>query len=135
MQKNPLRIQAMVLIGFLVLQYLVGMYVNLFVPFPENATAGQLWEFAWGSPALAAHIIIAILILIGSIVLCIRAARRREKVWVWTSLIGLLAILAASFSGASFIPSQTDIYSYSMALTFLIAFCSYAWGVYASSRE
>lgn len=121
--------------GALVVQYALGMYVNLFVTFPDNATQTQSWEFARSQPALLAHIILAALILIGAIVLCIRSARYRSKSWIWASLIGLLAVLAAGASGAQFIPTQTDLYSYSMSLAFLIAFLSYGWGLYVSRRR
>lgn len=133
--QNPLRIQALVLMGALVVQYALGMYVNLFVAFPESGTEGQLWEFAWSQPALAAHIILAFLILFGAIAFCIRAARRRNKALIWSSLVGLLAVFAAGASGATFVPSQTDLYSYSMSLAFIIAFLSYGWSLYASKPE
>ncbi len=130
--KDPLRIQAFWLLGSLVVQYALGMYVDLFVAFPEGADEGHLWGFAWSQPALAAHIILALLIFLGAIVLCIRAARRRSKLWIWSSFVALLAIVAASVSGSTFIPSQTDIYSYSMALAFIVAGLAYGWGLVAS---
>jgi hypothetical protein len=121
--------------GALVVQYLLGMYVNLFVPFPENATEGQLWAFSWSQPALAAHIVLAFLLSLGAIILCIRSVRSKSRVWIWSSFIGLIALLAAGFSGSRFIPTQTDAYSYSMALWFIAAFASYGWGAYASGKE
>jgi len=132
---RTLRIQAVVLIVALILQYAVGMYVNLFVPFPEGQTEDQLWEFAWSQPALALHIIFAFLILFGAIMLCIRAARAREKKWIVASGVGLLAIFAAGGSGASFIPSQNDLYSYSMALAFLIALLAYGLGLFTTRQH
>jgi hypothetical protein len=128
---TKLRIQGIILIASLVVQYALGMYVNLYVSFPEGQVGDQLWEFAWSQPALAAHIILAILIFIGGIVLCIRAARARNRVWIWSSFIAFLAVLAAGASGASFIPSQNDLFSYSMALGFIVAIASYGWGIYA----
>jgi hypothetical protein len=131
-QFRGLRIQTAVLIGALIVQYAFGMYVNLYVSFPDTAaTEGQLWEFAWSQPALATHIVLAILILLGAIVLCVRAARAKNPTWIWCSLIGLLAILAAGASGASFIPSQLNLYSYAMSLAFLIAFLAYAWAFFS----
>jgi hypothetical protein len=130
-QTRSLRTQGIFLIAALVLQYALGMYVNLFVPFPDNATAGQLWEFAWAQKPLAAHILLAIIILLGAIALLVRAVLYKNKKWIVASSVGLLAILAAGASGAQFIPSQTDLYSYSMALAFLIAILAYAWGLFA----
>jgi uncharacterized membrane protein YhaH (DUF805 family) len=130
-----LRYQSIGLICALVVQYALGMYVNLYVPFPEGIVGNQLWEFAWSQPALAAHIILAILIFLGSIALCIRAARTRNRTWIWSAFIGLLAIFGAGASGASFIPSQNDIYSYSMALGFIVAIASYGRGVFADNGQ
>jgi hypothetical protein len=129
---RSLRITAMFLWGALVVQYALGMYVNLFVSFPANATEGQLWEFAWAQPSLAAHIILAILILLAAITLCVRGIRSKNRQWIITSSIGLAAVLAAGASGATFIPTQTDLYSYSMSLAFLIAIFAYAWALFSS---
>jgi hypothetical protein len=134
-QLRGLRIQSIFLLVALVVQYAVGMYVNLFVSFPDTTVEGQLWEFAWSQPALATHIVLAILIFLGAIVQCVRAARSRNGTWIWSSFIGLLAVLAAGASGASFIPSQTDLYSYSMAIAFLIAFIAYAWALFSVQLE
>jgi len=119
----------------LVLQYAVGMFVNLFVAFPDGLNEGQLWEFAWSQPPLAAHIVLAFLLLFGAIVLCVRAAKARDRAWIWPSFIALLSLFAAGASGARFIPTQTDLYSYSMALEFLIAFLSYGYGLYLSKKS
>lgn len=126
---RSLRIQGMLLLGALIVQYMLGMYVNLFVSFPENATDGQLWEFAWSQKPLAMHILLAILILLGAVVALVRAALYKNKKWIVANSIGLAAILAAGASGAVFIPSQTDAYSYAMSLAFLVAILSYAWGL------
>jgi hypothetical protein len=133
--ERSLRISGMLLAGALVVQYALGMYVNLFVSFPESAADGQLWEFAWSQKPLAAHIILAILILLGAIVALVRAALYRNKKWVIANSIGLVAILAAGASGASFIPSQVDLYSYAMSLAFLIAILAYAWGLFSSRQR
>jgi len=133
--RGTLNIQAALLMGALAVQYALGMYVNLFVSFPDNATEGQLWDFAWSEPALGAHIILATLIFIGATVLCIRASRRRDRRWITASFIGLLAVFGAGASGAQFVPSQIDAYSYSMSIMFLIALFSYAWGIFGSRRS
>jgi hypothetical protein len=129
---RSLRIQGWFLLVALVIQYALGMYVNLLVSFPETANEGQLWEFAWSQDPLAAHIILAILILLGAIVALVRALVYKNKKWVVASSIGLIAVLAAGASGASFIPSQVDLYSYSMSLAFLVAILAYAWGLFAT---
>ena len=128
------RINGMFLLGALVVQYALGMYVNLYVAFPSSATTGQLWEFAWSQWPLASHIGLAILLLVGAILLCIRAILYKNRTWIIGSVIGLLGILAAGASGAIFIPSQMNAYSYSMSLAFLVAFAAYCWVLFATRR-
>ncbi|HEV3245378.1 MAG TPA: hypothetical protein VG102_03395 [Candidatus Paceibacterota bacterium] len=132
-RSRSLRINGVFLVAALVLEYLLGMYVNLFVSFPENAVDGQLWGFAWSQAPLAAHIILAILILLGAIVLLVRSILRKDKRWGIASSIGLAAVLLAGLSGAAFIPTQTDLYSYSMSLMFLLAVLSYSWAIFSAS--
>jgi hypothetical protein len=131
---RSLRIQGMFLLGALLIQYALGMYVNLFISFPQNVTEGQLWEFAWSQKPLAAHILLAILILLGAIVALVRAVLYKHKKWIIANSIGLVGVLAAGASGAVFIPSQTNAYSYSMSLAFLVAILSYAWGLLGSKQ-
>ena len=129
-----LRINGMFLLGALVVQYALGMYVNMYISFSENATAGQRWEFAWSQWPLATHIVLAILLLLGAILFLTRALIYKQKKWIIGSAIGLVGILAAGGSGAIFIPSQTNVYSYSMALWFLISFAAYCWVLFSSRR-
>lgn len=132
MQATKMRLHVFGLMAALVVQYALGMYVNLFVAFPENATEGQLWEFAWAHWPVATHIVLAVLLLLGAIALCVRVARARIRPWIWPAFVALLALFVAGFSGGRFIPTQTDLYSYTMSLGFIVAFMSYAWGLYAS---
>lgn len=127
-----LRPQIIVLMAALVVQYALGMYINMFISFPDQATEGQLWEFAWAHWPVSTHIILAGLLALGAIVLCVRAARVRSRPLIWSSLIALLALFVAGGSGGQFIPTQNDAWSYSMALAFIVAFCAYAWGLWAA---
>lgn len=131
-EKNSLKTQAVVMILLLVVQYLLGMATNLFVQFPESKSSAKLWEFAWSQFPLSAHIILGFLLLAGAIVFVIRSALAKNKTWIIVSVIGLLSIFTAGFAGATFIPTQSGIYSYFMALSFIVALLSYSWGIYSS---
>lgn len=123
-------IQTHALIGMLILQYLVGVFVSLFVRFPDTKNEVALWEFARVQWSVMIHIIIAAGLVIGGIVFVIRALRRKEKVWIIASSFGLFGLLVASFGGARFVPTQQDSYSYIMSVGFLLALLSYGWGLY-----
>jgi heme A synthase len=132
--KSPLTKHAWGLTLGLVLEYLLGMFTNLFVEFPEDAKEGEAWNFAWSQPVLALHIILGLLLFIGATALAIRSYKARDKVWIRSSGLGLLFIFLAAFGGSSFIPSQKDLYSYLMAISFILAVFSYGWGIYQSKK-
>ncbi len=134
MKKDPLRIQTHVILGILILQYLLGMLVNLFVQFPDTKNENALWEFAKGQVPVVIHIFLAFMLLAGSIVLLIRAIRRKDKNWVIAGSVGFFWILIAIIAGAQFVPTQQDVYSYIMASAFILAFVSYGWGMYKAKK-
>jgi len=131
-RKETLKTHGIVIFILLILQYLLGMFTNLFIQFPQDKHDGQLWEFAWKQIPIAAHIIIGILLLIGALVLVVRSIRQKNKQWIIISSIGAISILIAGVSGAIFIPTQTATYSFVMSLSFIIAFVSYSLGIYRS---
>lgn len=118
------------MIALLTVQYLLGMYTNLFVAFPEHAAEGQLWEFAWHQVPLALHIIVGIALLVGAIVLLVWAMQKHDKQWIVSSAVAFLSILVAGAAGSQFVSKQSDMYSFLMGATFLAAILSYFWGLY-----
>jgi hypothetical protein len=130
--QNQLNKQGIGMLVSLSVQYLLGLTTNLFVQFPQSENASVLWKFAWTQLPLALHIIVGLLLFIGSIALLIRAIILKDKPWIKASAIGLVAILIAGVSGAIFVPTQSAIYSYVMGITFIVAFLSYTGGLYYS---
>lgn len=131
-KEGRLKPHALVILVLLILQYLLGMATNLFVQFPQNQHEGQLWEFAWKQLPLASHIILGVLLVIGSLVLLIRSILQKNRRWIISSAVGFLAILIAGMAGSLFIPSQMAVYSFVMALCFIIAVLAYCIGIYVS---
>jgi predicted transporter len=134
LKKDPLKIQSHFILGFLILEYLFGMFVSLFIEFPDTKNEKMLWEFAKGQPSIVIHMVLAALLVIGGIVLLIRSIRRKDRNWIIAASVGLFALLAASVAGSQFIPTQQDPYSYSMAVAFLLALFSYGWGIYKAKK-
>jgi heme A synthase len=128
------RNQGIGMIVMLVIQYILGMITNLFVEFPKSDQEGKLWEFAWSQIPEAFHIILGLLMFVSAVVFLIRAFSKRDKIWIIGSGIGLIAILMAIIGGVIFIPSQVDSYSLIMALSFIVSFLAYSWGLYASKH-
>ena len=135
MEKNEvknlsLKKQGIGMVIALIIQYLLGMITNLFVQFPDTKNEGKLWLYAWSQTSLALHIVLGILLLLGSVILLIRAFVRKDGAWILASTLGFLTILGSGIAGAIFVTKQSDVYSLAMALGFIVAFLSYFWGIY-----
>jgi hypothetical protein len=76
-----LRVHGMTLILGLIVQYILGMFTNLFVQFPDTTIPAKLWEFAWAQVSEASHIILGLLLFIGTLVLLIRALAYKNRTW------------------------------------------------------
>lgn len=120
------------MVGVLVIQYLLGMASALFITFPQKEKEGQLWKFAWQQIPIALHIIVGFLLVVGTLALLIRSAVEKNKQWIITSSIATVSVVGAVIGGAFFIPTQTDWYSFLMAVSFIIALLAYFWGIYVS---
>jgi len=122
----------MTLILGLIVQYILGMFSNLYVVFPDTTIPGKLWEFAWSQASEASHIILGIFLFIGTLVLLIRARVYRNRIWTVASGTALAGILVAIYGGVSFIPTQNDPYSLLMSVAFIVAMMAMVWGYYTS---
>lgn len=129
MKKDSIIIQIHFLLGFLIVEFLFGMFANLFIQFPNTSNKEILWTFAKNQFPVVMHMIIGALLIIGGIVLLIRTIRKKNKQLIISASVGLIALLAASFTGAQFVSTQQDWYSYTMAVMFIIAIISYGWGL------
>lgn len=112
------------------IQYILGIGINLFVKFPDSGSAKDYWDFANSQLLVVTHIIVAVLLSIGSITLLIRSIRNKNQKFILISGIGLVSILVAGFSGSKYVPTQNDIYSFIMAIGFITAFLSYITGLF-----
>jgi len=129
-----LRTFAVLMIGFLIVQYVLGMVTNLWVEFPQTDQVNQLWDAARSQLPSAAHIVLGVLLLVGAIIFVIRAAAKHQRDWVVSSAVGLVGILVAAVGGATYVSSQSDTWSMVMALGFIASLVAYGWGVYAAMR-
>ncbi len=128
--KDSLNKQALGMLIGLIVEYLLGMSTNLFVKFPESGNEGVMWQFAKSQLLFNLHMYWGTLLLVGAVVLYIRAFLRKNKTWKIASGLGLASIIFAFIAGSSFVGNQNDMYSLVMAVAFLAAFLSYGWGLY-----
>lgn len=113
----------------LAIQFILGIYINLFVKFPENANARANWTFAQHSWLVLSHILLGTLLLLNAAVLVIRVYRNKLDRWKLPTVIGLIGILIAWLAGEQFVSTGKDAWSFVMALGFVLAVSIYGWGL------
>jgi hypothetical protein len=123
----------------LLVQFGLGMYVNLFAYIPlnhpghraKNFFAGSYHSVVWAETSphspliLAFHAGLGLFLVLGSLWLAVLAIRGRRAGFVWAAVLGALFILGAGFNGASFLNYNEDANSYVMALLFALAVLCY----------
>ena len=113
----------------LLVQYGLGMVVNLYVTVPARDQGGGVFvaigrAFANGPAGLAIHAGLGLLLVVGAIQLVVRSVLVRHRPLIWLSSVSLLAILGAAVNGAAFVNSSNAGASLGMAmLTGISLFC------------
>lgn len=110
----------------LIVQFGLGMGVNLYVTLPAHKS---FLSTVFGSAVLAAHAIVALVLLGAAIGALVRAIRARRAI-AFTSA-GLAAIVAAAAAGASFAGQQSNGASLSMALATGVAMFCYLAAIFS----
>jgi hypothetical protein len=120
-QLDRLRGPSMGAMVMLILQYALGMGVDLYV----TPGKGGLSEAFKNGPLLALHTILGVLLILAAIGLLVRAIIARHRAVIIASAVGLIAIVAAAGSGVSFLNSGTAGASMGMAMATAVAFLCY----------
>lgn len=110
----------------LIVQFALGIGINLYVTLPAHKA---FFSTVFGSAVLAAHVIVALLLLGASISALIRAIRAHRAI-VFTAL-GLAAIVVAWIGGSSFVNSQSNGASLTMALATAAGMFTYLAAVFS----
>ena len=135
LRKNSAGICAMLLV-----QYGLGMGVNLYAQVPA-ADQGSGLAVAVGRAltsqpvVLAAHTVLGLLMLVAGTTVLVRAIRARHRGVIATSAAGLAAIIAAAFSGAAFVNGGQAGASMAMAVLTGVALLCYLANLLMVSPE
>lgn len=144
---DMLQLRGKLMVGLLIAQYVVGMVLDLFTTIPKihPGTSGAYLSrvgsgFAWaltggGGAALAAHVGIATLLVLGGVAALSFAVAGRNKVWIIAGSFGLLGIVLAWLNGIEFINTGLDKHSFAMAMAFMIALIAYGAGLYYAKKQ
>jgi hypothetical protein len=132
---------------FLVVQFLLGMAVNLFVTIPSDHPGANppeyfsgvvqsvTWAILHGHVLLILHTGLGLFLLLTGIGLLVAAIRTRIKSLIVVTAFGAFGILGASLNGGSFLNYNEDVSSMLMAIFFAIAVVSYAVGLHVTARS
>jgi hypothetical protein len=141
-----------VLVGvniLLLVQYLIGIAVNLFVTVPTEHPGAQppeyfsgvvqsvTWAILHGPFLLDVHASLGLLLVAATAAAAARAWPLGGRMLRWTTIVGAVSVLAAGFNGGSFLNYNEDFSSMIMASFFAIAVACYVLALYdlAGRRE
>jgi hypothetical protein len=115
----------------LVVQFGIGMYVNLYVTIPRGDHGSGLGSAIANGPAmLSSHAVLGLLLALVAIGVLVQAVMARHRGAIASSALGLLALAAASAAGASFTSSGDAGASMGMAVMTGVALLCYAVNLY-----
>ncbi len=119
----------------LLVQFAIGMWVNLYVTVPARDHGGGALAaigraLSGGPAALAIHAGLGLLIVAGTISLVVRSVLSRRRPLIWLSAVTLLAVLGAASSGAAFVNAGGNGPSLGMALLTAVALLCLALTLY-----
>lgn len=119
----------------LLIQYGLGVGVNLYVTLPAAGHGGRgIGQAFSNGPALAVHTVLGLLLILTALSMVVRSVIARHRASIVTSVVGLLAILAAAGYGASFVRDGSDAASLGMALATGVALLCYIIGLFVTGR-
>jgi hypothetical protein len=126
-----LRQASLAALVLLVIQYGIGIGINLYVTVPAADHGHSIGTAISNGPGvLAAHIVIGLLLILAAAALVVQAIRARHPGLIVTSVIGLLALVGAAAQGAAFVSNARPSASMTMAVLTGVALLSYGVSLY-----
>ena len=114
-----------------VLEYGIGMYVNLYVSVPGADRGGDLGTAIANGPAvLSVHAVTGLLLGLGALAVLIQAVLARHRAAIAASALGLLALAFADVAGVGATSSGDAGASMAMAVLTAVALLCYAANLY-----
>jgi hypothetical protein len=110
----------------LVVQFGLGMWLNLYVPVPSaDQRAGIMQEIENGPLMLTVHALAGTFLMVAAAVLVVRAVRVKDTVVIALTSAGLLAVVGAFGAGELFVRDGEPKTSLSMAILTGVALLCY----------
>ncbi len=131
----------------LLIQYLLGMAVNLYVALPGHhpgaaasnyltgAASGLAWVISAGPGWAAAHAAFGLALVVAALASIALTWRRGGRMATATSVLGALAIVGAGFNGVSFVNYGHAFSSMIMAGLWALALACYLTAMFLTARR
>lgn len=98
-----MRQASLAVLVLLVVEYGIGMYVNLYATVPRDDHGHGLESAIANGPwSLSIHAVIGLLLGLGAVGMLVRAIMIRHRGAIVSSAVGMIALASASATGASF---------------------------------
>ena len=115
----------------LIVQFALGIGVNLYVTLPAAGSGGRKASQAFSDgPALALHVVLGLLLVLAAIGLLVQAIAARHGPVIAVATVGLVAILLAVIQGFSFVHDSTNAASMAMTVAGSVALLCYVIALY-----
>src|SRR2546426_1635677 len=130
MRPGQIQILSRIMMPLLILQFLLGLFANLFITFSTSTYPNPLAVvFTGGTPALILHVLIAVVLLILALQELVTATFIHRRPVVAVASAGFASIALAFFTGIAFVYSgyENDSLSYLMVVGFLFGLLIYGY--------
>jgi hypothetical protein len=132
-----LRVSSFSAVVILLLEYGLGVWVNLYGRLPaSDHGAGLVTGFARavsnGPAGLSVHALLGLILIVSAAAALVRAVLVRRPVLVGAAAAGLAAIVVAAVSGASFVGNGSNGASMAMAVAAAVAIGAYTLVLFLS---
>jgi hypothetical protein len=124
-------------LGALIVQFLLGTAVNLFVKIPTDhpgaspseyfggVVTSVSWAILHGGLWLALHAVWGLILVLAALGTLVQAIRLRGGGRITLAALGFVGVLGAGFNGGSFLNYHEDFSSMLMAVGFALAMSAY----------
>jgi hypothetical protein len=133
-----LRANSFAAVVILLLEYGLGVWVNLYGHLPSsdhgaNLASGFVRAIDKGPVGLSVHAVLGVLLLVSALTALIRAILVGRPVLIAAAGVGMVAVFVAALSGAAFVGHGRNSSSMAMAIAAGVAIAAYALILFLSA--
>lgn len=129
-KRQALRVTVLAALVMLLIEYMLGAWTDLYASLPASDSGEATFAafggaVAHGPVVLSIHALLGTLLIVTAVSVVVRAALIRQAAPIILGCVALLAILAAWFSGSTFVGDQASGASFGMAVATGVALLGY----------